>query len=98
MNNNIDDIIKKDTTHNLAPPLENPRCYGTRNRKLSYLLTELLLHDLLLLFAEAQPEDPELIQRSLREINLAKLKTNLLLDICGLLRSERQLNGLIHRM
>jgi len=48
----------------------------------------LFLQDLLLFLTETKPENAKLIQRPLREINLTKLKTNLLFDFIYLLRGE----------
>ncbi len=76
--------------------LENSCCNGACDGKFPYLLAELFLQDLLLFLTETQPEDTELVQRPLREINLAKLKTDLLFDFIYLLLGELQFYNLLH--
>ncbi len=76
--------------------LENSSCNGTRDSKFPDLLAELFLQDLLLFLAETQPENTEFVQRPFREINLAKLKADLLFDFIYLLRGELQFYNLLH--
>lgn len=68
--------------------LENSCSDRTRDCEFSDFLSQLFLQDLLLFLTETKPENAKLIQRPLREINLTKLKTNLLFDFIYLLRGE----------
>jgi hypothetical protein len=53
---------------------------------------------LLLLVIEAQPEDPQFVQRSLRQKYLMELKTNLLFNFSNLLRVQLKLYDIFHRV
>jgi hypothetical protein len=53
---------------------------------------------LLLLVIEAQPEDSQFVQRSLRQKNLMELKTNLLFNFSNLLRVQLKFYDIFHRV
>jgi len=78
-------------------PLKDPCSDRPRNGEFFYLLAELFFQCLLLLFAEAKPEDPKFIQRPFGEINLTELKTDLFLDLGNLLLGQLKLNDLFHQ-
>jgi hypothetical protein len=59
-------------------------------------LTELFFQRKLLFFVKTKTEDPELIQRFFREVDLMKLKTDLFFYFSALLRGQLNLYKIFH--